>query len=182
MNKKKLHKNTPEKHNLNHFTSGFTHWHHSEMLTQTEHTALNLSLSLSTPSLHSVVISAHRRTRHSWTQNNVWSVRGTWPSWVYLWLWPPATFFLSCGWCLICSVQWNVVLLTTEWMRPKQIFDCATFIQIKKKKCIAVHLQKIVFWTFKYLVTQTSYQNLNNSINLKKKKKHKPNTSSPQPP
>lgn len=47
MNKKKVHKNTPEKHNLNHFTSGFTHWHHSEMLTQTEHTALNLSLSLS---------------------------------------------------------------------------------------------------------------------------------------
>lgn len=49
MNKKKLHKNTPEKHNLNHFTSGFTHWHHSEMLTQTEHTALNLSLSLFPP-------------------------------------------------------------------------------------------------------------------------------------
>lgn len=56
------------------------YWYHSEMFRENEQNvnqrlslppSLPLFLSLTTPSLVSVVISAHTRTRHSWTQNNV---------------------------------------------------------------------------------------------------------------
>lgn len=128
------------KRNWNHFTSGCTHWYHSEMLTQNEHSALNLnqslSRSLSTPSLVSVVISAHRGTRHSWTQNNVWvwgaldragSIFGCDHQ-------PPSLCCVTvCGWCLInCGfVDHSVVAQTREGQEGSS--DDAAFIQIDSR-------------------------------------------------
>ena len=69
---------------------------------ESESASLSLPLSLS---LHPLT----RFCRHLSPQKNkaqldmeqCVSVRGTWPSRVYLWLWPPTSLYLCCGWCLI---------------------------------------------------------------------------------
>lgn len=162
----KLHKNTPEKHNLNNFTSGFTHWHHSEMLTQTEHTALNLSLSFHPLTTFCRHLSPQKNKAQLDTEQCV-KCEGHLTK-LGLSLAVTTSHLLS-----VVRVVPYLFSAMKHGFVDHRMNETETDLRLchiyPNKKSIAIHVQKNVFWTFKYLVTQTSYKDLNKSINLKNK-------------